>query len=309
MPRALDVALAEDAVVAECGLGLAAGGVERFVQLGRRADDAHPAPASAGCGLDDQGEPDLLGLAARNDGDAGFNGDSLRLELVPAGAESLRRGPDEDQAGRLDRFREVGALRQEAVPGMDRVRAGLLRRANLLLGEQVAEHLDRLVRRAGVQRARVVRRDDRDGRDPELPAGAEDAQRDLPPVGDEQLLDGHRTPAGVRFRPARAAFSAKRIAAAGIFCARCSVCSSAEAKYSMSASVTVSDGIPLSTFMLWPAVWIRIACSEKSGTATSWLKIPGCARSIRRHVRLPPSGSWNSIAQNSPRPRTSRTTS
>ena len=98
---------------------------------------------------------------------------------------------------------------------MDRVRAGLLRRANLLLGEQVAEHLDRLVRRAGVQRARVVRRDDRDGCDPELPARAEDAQRDLPAVGDEQLLDGHRTPAGVRFRPARAAFSAKRIAAAG----------------------------------------------------------------------------------------------
>ena len=53
MTRTLDVALAEDAVVAECGLGLAPGGVERLVQLGRRADDAHPAPASTRRGLDD----------------------------------------------------------------------------------------------------------------------------------------------------------------------------------------------------------------------------------------------------------------
>ena len=35
VPRTLDVALAEDAVVAERGLGLAPGGVERLVQLGR----------------------------------------------------------------------------------------------------------------------------------------------------------------------------------------------------------------------------------------------------------------------------------
>ena len=35
---------------------------------------------------------------------------------------------------------------------------------------------------------RVVRRDDRDGREPELARGAEDAQRDLAPVRDEHLL-------------------------------------------------------------------------------------------------------------------------
>ena len=113
------------------------------------AHDAHPASAAAGGGLDDQRETDLVRLARRDDRDAGLARDPLRLELVPAGAERLRRGPDEDQAGRLDRFREVGVLGQEAVAGMDRVGARLLRRANVLLGVEVAPHLDRLVGRRG----------------------------------------------------------------------------------------------------------------------------------------------------------------
>ena len=41
-----------------------------------------------------------------------------------------------------------------------------------------------------LMRAEVVRRDDRDGGDVERACGAEDAQRDLAPVGDEQLLHG-----------------------------------------------------------------------------------------------------------------------
>ena len=246
--RPLDVALAEDAVVPEGGLGLALRRLERLLQLSRRADDAHPAPAAAGRSLDDQREPDLFRLPGRHHGNACLRRDPLRLQLVPAGVQRLRRRPDEYEPGRFDRLREIGTFGQESVPGVDRVRARLLRGADLLLREEVAEHLDRLVRRACVQRAGVVRRDDGDGGDPQLPAGAEDTERDLAAVCDEQLAD-QRTRAGVCFRPARAALSAKRIIAAGIFCARWSVCSSADAKYSMSASVTVSDGMPLSTFM------------------------------------------------------------
>ena len=72
---------------------------------------------------------------------------------------------------------------------MDRVGARLLRRADVLLREEIARDLDRLVGGARVQRALVVGRDDGDGRDPELTARAKDPQRDLAAVGDEQLPD------------------------------------------------------------------------------------------------------------------------
>jgi hypothetical protein len=54
---------------------------------------------------------------------------------------------------------------------------------------EVARDLDRLVGRAGVERAAIVRRDHRDRGDPELAAGPEDAERDLAAVRDEELPD------------------------------------------------------------------------------------------------------------------------
>jgi len=72
---------------------------------------------------------------------------------------------------------------------MDRIRAGLLRRADVLLREEVAADLDGFVGGPRVQRSLVVGRDDRDGPDPELTASAKDAQRDLAAVGDEELPD------------------------------------------------------------------------------------------------------------------------
>jgi hypothetical protein len=74
---------------------------------------------------------------------------------------------------------------------MNRIRAGLLRRANVLLREQVAPDLDRLVGGARVQRALVVRSDDRNCRNPELPTGAKRTQGDLTSVRDEKLLNAH----------------------------------------------------------------------------------------------------------------------
>jgi hypothetical protein len=72
---------------------------------------------------------------------------------------------------------------------MNRVRPGLLRRADVLLREEVARDLDRLVGGTGVQRALVIGRDDCDRRDPELPARAKDTERDLAAVRDEELPD------------------------------------------------------------------------------------------------------------------------
>src|SRR5439155_7409173 len=206
--RTLDVALAEHAVVAERRLRLAPGGLERLVELAVPAHDAHAAAAPAGRGLDDEREADLVRLAGRDDGNACLPCDSFGLELVPARAQRVGRRPDPDELSSADGLGEARILREEPVPGMDRVRACLLRSSDVLLREEVARDLDRLVRRARVQRALVVGRDDGDGRDSELTARAEDAQRDLAAVGDEQLLDQIFFPGLSRFFGSNAVLTA-----------------------------------------------------------------------------------------------------
>ena len=190
--RPLEVALDEDRVVAERRLRLAAGGLERVVELGRAADDAHAAPAAARRGLHEQRETDLLRLAVRNDRDARGASDPLGGELVPARAQRLGRRPDPREARRLDRLGEVAVLRQEAVAGMDRVRAGPLRRTDQLLGIEIAPDRDRLVCGARVQRACVVLGGDGDRADAERLRGAEDPERDLAAVRYEERVDRHR---------------------------------------------------------------------------------------------------------------------
>src|SRR6185503_15720145 len=103
--------------------------------------------------------------------DARLAGRTLRGELVPTGAQRLRRRPDEDEARRLDCLREIGVLREEAVARVDRICSGRLRCADVLLGVEVRGDLDRLARDAGMQRAGVVRGGNGDGRDPELATG------------------------------------------------------------------------------------------------------------------------------------------
>ena len=107
-----------------------------------------------------------------------------------------RRADELDVAGLAD-FGEVGALGQEAVAGMDRVGAGDLRGADDRRHAQVAvgaarrPDADVLVGEPDVQRVLVGLGVDRDRLDAELAAGADDAQRDLAAVGDQDLLE-HR---------------------------------------------------------------------------------------------------------------------
>ena len=118
--RALDVALAVDGVVAECGLRLALGGFRGLLELGRLADDAHPPAAASGRRLHDEREADLVRFAGGQHGYAGLLRDPLRLELVSTLAEGLGRRADEHEPGCLDGLGEVGVLGEEAVAGMDR---------------------------------------------------------------------------------------------------------------------------------------------------------------------------------------------
>ena len=145
MPRTLDVALAEDAVVAEGRARFAACRRERLVELGRVVDDAHPAAAAARGRLDDERIADLGGLALGDDGHFGGACDLLRPELVAALAKRLRRRPDPRQPRGLDRLGEVGILGEEPVAGVNRVGARRAGGVHVLLRVEVARDLDRLV--------------------------------------------------------------------------------------------------------------------------------------------------------------------
>ena len=143
-----------------------------------------PPPAAA---FTSSGKPSSSGRAAGDDRHAGLDRDPPRLELVAAVAQRVGRRADPQQARGADRLGEVAALGEEAVAGMDRVGAGAQRGLDVLLRPEVRADALALVGRAGVQRAAVVGRGDRDGRDPERARGAEDAQGDLAAVRYEEL--------------------------------------------------------------------------------------------------------------------------
>ena len=128
-----DPALEEEGVVAEGPGGLAPRGLERGGQLGEVLHAVHALPASAGGGLDQQRDPDLGGAGeqrrvvqpgrgqARHDGHAA-GGDGLAGgDLVAHGRDRGGGRADEGDARRGAGDRELGALGEEAVAGVDRV--------------------------------------------------------------------------------------------------------------------------------------------------------------------------------------------
>ena len=97
------------------------------------ADDAHPAAAPAGSGLEHDGIADFVGqrlrlvhpveraLAARHDRRARRLGHSARLGLVAHEPDGLGRGPDERDAAGPAHLGERGVFREEPVAGVDRL--------------------------------------------------------------------------------------------------------------------------------------------------------------------------------------------
>ena len=130
-------------------------------------------------------------VPARQDRQPGRCGVLAGGELVPAGLERLRRRPDEHHAGRRAGPRQPGVLRQEAVPGVDGVRAGGGRRADDGVDVQVARRRGRrpdrrdLVREPRGHRPGVRVRHGQHRLDAQPPAGADHPRGDLAPVGDQ----------------------------------------------------------------------------------------------------------------------------
>jgi hypothetical protein len=110
----------------------------------------------------------------------------------------FRRGADELDAVILDRLHEIGVLGEEAVAGVDRLRAGDLGgrqdggHAEVAVRGGRRADADRLVGHAHMHRVGIRRGMDRDAFHAHLAGRADDAQRDLAAVGDQDLLEHRR---------------------------------------------------------------------------------------------------------------------
>ena len=207
VPRPLEELLDEDRVVAEAGPRFGAGRVEGPRQLLRSADEAHPLAAAAGRGLDDHRVADrrrdrrrLLRVAAEGVGagehrHAGGAQRGARGHFVAEQAHRRGGRADEDEPAPPAFRRELGVLGEEAVAGVDRLRAGRARgledplRVEVRLARRRRTDPHRLVGEPHVQRGAVGVGVDGDRADVEVPAGAHHADGDLPAVRDQDLLE------------------------------------------------------------------------------------------------------------------------
>ena len=207
-----DVALEEHFRPAERRARFALRLFELGSQLVGPCDDAHPAAAAAEAGLDDERDSRSarplprrrrrLASACSVPGIVGTPAclrEALRRGLVAERFELLGGRSDERDAGLLARARERRALGEEPVAGMDRVDAVLLGDRDERVDVQIRAHRlaaarrpdqERLIGLEAVQREAIFVAVDRDGAQTELGRGAEAADGDLGPVGDEQRFHG-----------------------------------------------------------------------------------------------------------------------
>ncbi len=207
VPRTLEVLLEIDRAVAERRFGLAPRGRVRSLELLFVARRAHALAATSRRGLDEHRETDLAGFAkrcslvvccaprARHHRNAGFGHQASCLGLVPHATDLLRSRADERQFGLAADLRELGVLGEESVARVDGVRARDLRRRDqsrdvqVRLARRRRPDAHRFVREAHVERVGIDLGVDGDRPQVEHPAGSDDTQGDLAPVGDQNLLE------------------------------------------------------------------------------------------------------------------------
>ena len=144
-----------------------------------------PPPAAA---LTTSGKPISSGAPA-----AAWGRPPRRRSASPRACRRREQGPLRAARPRSIRLRPPPRRRRRSPRGSrnrdGRRRSGLARGPEVLGRVEIAGDHRRRIRRPRVERAEVVRRDDRDRLDTARPARAEDAERDLAPVGDEQPAD------------------------------------------------------------------------------------------------------------------------
>src|SRR6266700_612589 len=207
MARIDDEFLDEDAVVTKGRLGLGLGEAKAFGDLGLRMRDPHALAAAAGRGLDHHGVADLPGNLesvlvifddtemAGHGGNLGLGGGLLGLDLVAHGGDRTRIGPDEDDAGLLQRAWERLALREEPVAGMYGFRPGLAAGLDDLLDDEITlgrrrrPDEDGLIGHFDVERVAVSLGIDRDRRDAHAAGGLDHPAGDFAAVRDQNSFE------------------------------------------------------------------------------------------------------------------------
>ena len=202
-----EVALDVDGAVAEGGDGLRPRQAQRRAELAFLPHEPHPLAAPTHRGLDHHGVAHLASQAggfglvrdracrARHDRHLQPGRDAAGRGLVRHGPHRRRRRADERQTGRHARLGELRVLAEEPVPGMDGVGAGGLRDVDDTVDREVARRglrrtdRVRLVGHAHVEGLAVGVREHRHRGEPGLAAGANHPDRDLSPVGDQNLVD------------------------------------------------------------------------------------------------------------------------
>ena len=131
-----DVALDDDAPVAERARGFGDRLAEGMGEVGRRLGDADALPATPGGSLHEHGVPDafrrcseiiwlLRVREARDDRYPGFGSKAASFDLGSHGGDRAGPGPDPDQTGVEDGLGEVGVLGEKAIAGVHGVGAGV----------------------------------------------------------------------------------------------------------------------------------------------------------------------------------------
>ena len=202
------VLLNEDVLVAKGLPGLVLHQLELPADVLLTVTAAHAPAAAAGRRLEDDGEAvgeglfhRLVGIlqglgGAGNGGHAAGDGRGLGRQLVPHLGQDGGVGPDEGDAGLLAGPGEVGVFREEAVARVDGVHLAALGQVDdgrdvqvgpqggLVLADQVC-----LVGPGPEEAVGVLVGVHGHGAQLQVVAGAEDADGDLAPVGDEHLLE------------------------------------------------------------------------------------------------------------------------
>ena len=206
--RLVQVALDEALTAAERGDRLPGGRLEQFGNLLDGAGHLHAAAAAAEGRLDGDRHAVLAGeghhlvgvlhrvRGAGNQRGLRAGGDVAGGHLVTEIADGLRAGSDPDQSGVDDGLGEVGVLGEEAVAGVNRVGARLLRGVEDLAEVQIGLRRglpaegERLVGQRYVRGVGVRFGVDRDTAQTGVLGRPDHPDRDLAAVGDENLRDG-----------------------------------------------------------------------------------------------------------------------
>lgn len=148
--RLLQVALDEYAVIAEAGAGFTLARGQRVGEGGALLDHAHAFAAAAGAGLDQYRVADGVGLlpeelrilvfamVAGHQRHAGALHQRLGGRFAAHGGDRAGRRADEHHAGLRHGFGKAFVFGQEAVAGVDGLRAGVARGLQDGIGAQVA---------------------------------------------------------------------------------------------------------------------------------------------------------------------------